>query len=133
MSLYRKSLQDGVLVRRKRSLILWWRWMYNACLEDPLTKLRNDLFAANTIVRRCKYLIPRLEAQIKKEKDNLLRYMLDHNTSGGAPWRDTWRPRTAPIQDKSLYQMQRDKKKAKQVKVREKPAVLAELTVPHRK
>ena len=132
MSLYRKSLQDGVLVRRKRSLILWWRWMYNACLEDPLTKLRNDLFAANTIVRRCKYLIPRLEAQIKKEKDNLLRYMLDHNTSGGAPWRDTWRPRMAPTPDKSLYHMQRAKKKDKQGNQRHKPHVLAQLTVPEK-
>ena len=132
MSLYRKSLQDGVLVRRKRSMIMFWRWMYNACLEDPLTKVRNELFLAQAVVRRCKYLIPRLEAALKKEKDNLLQYMLDHNTTGGAPWRDTWRPRTAPTQDKSLYHMQRAKKKNKQENQRRKPPVLAQITLPEK-
>jgi hypothetical protein len=131
--LYRKTIQYDTLIMQRRSLWNPWRWVFDRSEEDPLVRMENELFGCREKSKRLTYLIPREKARLKKEKDLLIKYMVDHGTQGGQVVRDVWRPRKEPVRLIHDYSLERKKKDDSKGKAPKRPAVIAELSVPDRK
>ncbi len=124
MSLYRAEMQMGVLVVTKRKLLRIWKWSFNRSLEDTLTIKRDRLASLNTEIRTLRRVVPRLEAELKLQKERLVE-------QGGVsrPWVDSWSLRRRPVRSKEPKGPPPKRKDLN----RQKPAVLASLVVPQRK
>lgn len=129
ISLYRNEIRSGVLIRTKRSLLRVWNWTFNRSEEDYLTRLKNEYTIGMDKLKRLRRAIPQEEKRIKDVRDGLT----DHGIGGvGQVFRDAWMPRKEPT--RLVEQTSFQKKKGKQDSNRPpRPAVMAELTVPHRR
>ena len=109
MSLYRKTVVDGILIRQKRNLIRFWIWTFNRSEEDYLIKMKNDLSKARAMVAQLSRRIPKEEDRLKQIKDGL--------ATTGAPHsivtRDVWMRRKEPI--RLIEDVKVGRKKAKRV------------------
>lgn len=128
---YRLGFQNGVLVRQRKGVLFFWRWYYNRCEEDDLTKLKNRITSANRQLAADRRLLPQLEARLKARKDALTQYMQQANAKAGPEWNDSWSPRRAPL---ALLEDHASPKKKKQRDDKPmEPAEIARLVVSPKK
>lgn len=132
MSKYRLNIREEMLIVEKRSLVLFWRWMFSSCREDTLNRMKNSLSTAKGTVRKLEYLIPKEELRLKDKKDALVKEMMAAGRVGGIPWRDGWRPRKEPVVLHDDLKKPVPKKKGGKDPPVPKPAVLFEATIPKR-
>lgn len=125
MSLFRREVQNGLLVATKRHLLRWWMWSYNHCVEDQLTRLRNERTAAIVRLKQLNQMIPHLEKNLEDEKKAL---------SSGAGYSRMYRAPWRAAKPAVMLRVppQKAKKKPAQPNAPPKPSVLAELTIPRR-
>jgi hypothetical protein len=122
--LYRRAIQDGVLVNQRRSVLLPWRWVYNDSEENHLNVMKNELTFAREKAKLLSRRIPQEEAALKKKKDKLQ----ENSGSVGQPYRDKWRPRRAQVRLQEDIKLARSKKKRDHIP---RKGVIAELKVPN--
>lgn len=122
MSLYRRSIENGVLVRQKRKLLRRWLWYFNRSEEDHLNRMKNKLLIAKAECTMYQRRIPQEEDRIKKIKDGL---MESGTGATSNPTRDSWTPRTEPVKLFENVKVGRPKKDRPD---KPKPTVLAKLT-----
>lgn len=120
MSLYRHNVRQGVLIREKRSFVMFWRWPFNRSEEDRLNIMKNELTIAKAaqvrLVRQLKKEGTRLDEAKKKLREDVERF------AKLPAWRDRWTMRLRPVLLVEEQKVARTKKeRPKVVAPRRKP------------
>lgn len=115
MSLYRKAVRHGILIREKRNLIRWWMWKFNRSEEDYINRMKNRLQACRAEQAKLMKIIPEHEDRLKKEKEKIAE---DGNES--KPYRDSYSPRREPVR----LELDLKKPKFKDPKPKKRPPLL---------
>ena len=123
MSLYRRAVQHGALVRQKRKFIRRWLWYFNLSEEDHLNRMRNKLLVAKAEVTMYQRRIPQEEDRIKQIKDGL---QIIGGTGVGPSYHDSFSFRTEPV--RLFEKVTIGRKRADRPTGGKKPVVLAKLT-----
>lgn len=92
MSLYRLTIQNGLLIREKRRWLRWWCWSFNRSEEDYLNTCKNSLVSNRKTHAELMKRIAHHEAAIKKTKE-----VLQAGNGTGPPVRDSWSMRREPV------------------------------------
>jgi len=107
--MYRLTIQDGVLVNQRKSVLLPWRWAFNDSEEDHLNRMKNELMMAREKAKLLARRIPQETDRLKKKKDKLQ----ENSGSVGVPYRDRWRARRDPVRLIEDINTSRKKSKSK--------------------